>query len=69
MLDFLEIPAQYELLVNLVFLACTGYIAWHGIRYRDEEGKSDFVRLLFGSIAGFFFFGVLAQDVLGLITF
>jgi len=69
MLEFLEISPEHELIVNLVFLAATGYIAWHGIRYRDEEGRTDFVRLLFGSIAAFFFFGVLFQDVLGLIQF
>lgn len=69
MLDFLEIPAEYELIVNIIFLAVTGFIAWHGIRFRDAEGKTDFVRLLFGSIAAFFCFGVLAQDVLGIITF
>lgn len=69
MLNFLEIPDEYELLVNIVFMAITGFIAWHGIRYRDKDGKSDFVRLLFGCIAAFFCFGVLFQDVLGLITF
>jgi len=69
MLEFLEIPAEYELLVNLVFLACTGFIAWNGIRYRDENGDTDFVRLLFSCIAGLFFFAVLAQDVLGLVKF
>lgn len=64
-----EAAGDYELLVNLLFLAVTGFIAWHGIRYRDEEGKQDFVRLLFGCIASVFFFLVLFQDVLGLIDF
>ena len=40
-----------------------------GIRYRDEEGKTDFVRMLFGCIAATFFFLVLFQDVLGLVSF
>ncbi len=58
-----------EPLVNLLFLAVTGFIAWHGIRYRDAEGDSDFVRLLFGCIAAVFFFLVLFQDVLGIARF
>lgn len=58
-----------EPLVNLVFLIATGFIAVHGIRYRDKKGRTDFVRLLFGCIAAVFFFLVLFQDVLGLIQF
>ena len=64
-----EFAGEAEPLVNLIFLAVTGYIALHGIRFRDEEGNSDFVRLLFGCIAGVFFFMVLFQDVLGLVHF
>ena len=63
------IPEDYETLVNIVFLVATGAIAWHGIRYRDAEGKSDWVRLLFGCIAAVFFFLVLFQDVLKLAQF
>ncbi len=64
-----EFAGEAEPLVNLIFLAATGYIALHGIRYRDKEGKSDFVRLLFGCIAAVFFFMVLFQDVLGVVQF
>jgi len=64
-----EFAGSLEPLVNLVFLIVTGFIAVHGIRYRDAEGKSDFVRLLFGCIAAVFFFMVLVQDVLGLMQF
>ena len=64
-----EFAGEAEPLVNLIFLAATGYIALHGIRFRDEEGKSDFVRLLFGCIAAVFFFLVLFQDVLGVVRF
>lgn len=66
MFDF---AGQYEQLVNIVFLAVTGFIAWNGIRYRDEEGNTDFVRLLFGCIAAVFFCLVLFQDVLGVVRF
>ena len=54
---------------KILFLAVTGFIAWHGIRYRTEEGKMDVVRLLFGCIAATFFFLVLFQDVLGVVSF
>ena len=66
MFDF---AGQYEQLVNFIFLAVTAYIAVHGVRYRDEDGNTDFVRLLFGSIAAVFFFLVLFQDVLGIVRF
>ena len=64
-----EFAGAWELPINLLFLAVTGFIAWHGIRYRDAEGKTDFVRMLFGCIAATFFFLVLFQDVLGLVQF
>jgi hypothetical protein len=64
-----EFAGSLEPLVNLLFLAVTGFIAWHGIRYRDAEGDSDFVHLLFGCIAAVFFFLVLFQDVLGVARF
>lgn len=52
--------------INIIFLAVTGFVAYHGLTWRDEEGESDFVRLLFGAIALLFFFRVLLVDVLGL---
>jgi hypothetical protein len=64
-----EFAGSLEPLVNLIFLAVTGFIALHGIRYRDADGNTDFVRMLFGCIAAVFFFMVLVQDVLGLMQF
>lgn len=64
-----EPGSEWEEVVNLVFLAVTAAIAWHGIRYRDAEGNTDLVRLLFGCIAATFFFLVLFQDVLGILSF
>jgi len=64
MFDF---TGEYENAVNFIFLAATGMIAWHAIRFRDAAGNSDFVRLLFGCIAAVFFFLVLFRDVLGVI--
>lgn len=67
MTDFLDLPQQLEPLVNLVFLLATGAVALHGLRFRDEDGNSDWVRLLFACIAAVFFFAVLFQDVLGVV--
>ncbi len=53
----------------MIFLVVTGLIAWHGISFRDSEGNTDFVRMLFGCIAAVFFFMVLFQDVLGVVRF
>ena len=64
-----EFTGEWETPINILFLAVTGFITWHGIRYRDEDGKTDFVRLLFGCIAATFFFLVLFQDVLGVLSF
>jgi len=64
-----EFTGEYEQLVNAIFLAVTAFIAWNGIRYRDAEGNSDFVRMLFGCIAAVFFCLVLFQDVLGVVRF
>ena len=64
-----EFTGEWETPINYLFLAVTAFIAWHGITYRDKEGKSDFVRILFGCIDATFFFLVLFQDVLGLVRF
>ena len=64
-----EVSPEVRTLLNIIFLAITGAIAYHGIRYRDEEGNTDIVRLLFGCIAATFFFLVLFQDVLGVVRF
>ena len=64
-----EFAGEWETPINYIFLAVTAFIAWHGISYRDKEGKSDFVRILFGCIAATFFFLVLFQDVLVVVQF
>jgi len=52
------------LAINILLLVGTGIIAFHGLTWRDEEGNSDWVRLLFGCIALIFFFRFLLSDVL-----
>jgi hypothetical protein len=64
-----EFAGEWETPINYLFLAVTAIIAWQGITFRTEEGKSDVVRLLFGCIAAVFFMLVLFQDVLGVVRF
>ncbi|MDX1541110.1 MAG: hypothetical protein R3349_06865 [Geminicoccaceae bacterium] len=55
-----------EALVNWIFVAVTGIIAWHGLTYRDADGERDLVRTLFGCIALLFCLRVLFVDVFDL---
>ena len=64
MFDF--IPQEYEKLVNIIFLAITALIAHHALTYKNSDGKKDFVRLFFGSIAAVYFILVLFKNILGL---
>ena len=64
-----SVSSEIEALVDIVFLVVTGLIAYNGVRYRDAQGNSDFVRLLFGCIAAMFFFLILFRDVLDLFLF
>ena len=59
MFDF--IPQEYEKLVNIIFLIITALIAHHALTYRNEDGKKDFVRLFFGSIAAVYFFFISSK--------
>ena len=63
------IPEAWETPVNIAFLIAMLVVAWTGIRYRDADGNSDIVRLLFGSIAATYFFLVLLTDILGIALF
>lgn len=58
---------ETETLLNMFFLIVTGAVAYHGLTYRDADGNSDTVRLLFGCIALLFFFRVLFVDVMKVI--
>jgi len=62
MFDF--IPQEYEKLVNIIFLVITALIAHHALTYKNDEGKKDFVRLFFGSIAAVYFILFFIKNVL-----
>ena len=64
-----EFAGDWERPINYIFLVVTAIIAIHAIRYRDDDGKADFIRLLFGCIAAVFFILVLFQDVLKVVRF
>lgn len=64
-----EFAGNWEMPINIAFLAVTGVIAWKGIRTRNPDGSADYVHLLFGCIAAVFFLLVLFQDVLGIVRF
>ena len=63
------ISEAWETPINIVFLIAMVIVAWTGIRYRDANGNTDIVRLLFGSIAATYFFLVLLTDFLGIALF
>ncbi len=67
MFDF--IGPEWQNPVNYLFLVVTAIVAIHAIRFRDPEGKPDYIRLLFGCIAAVFFLLVLLQDVLKVTRF
>ena len=50
-----------------VFVIVTAAIAIHGLTYRDLNGESNFVHLLFGCIALLFCLRVLFVDIFKLI--
>jgi hypothetical protein len=51
-------------MLDWVFVLVTGFIAYHGLTYRDEEGESDIGHLLFGAIALLFCLRTLFVDIL-----
>ncbi len=58
---------EFETLKNLFLIAVTGFIAYHGITYRDENGEMEFGHLLFGCIALLFCLRFLFVDLMQLL--
>jgi hypothetical protein len=50
--------------IDWIFLLVTGFIAYHGLTFRNADGENDIGHLLFGSIALLFFMRVLFVDIL-----
>ena len=51
-------------LVDIIFVAVTGFVAWHGLTFRDKNGESEWVHMLFGAIALLYCLWVLFHDLL-----
>ncbi|MCB1857298.1 MAG: hypothetical protein KDI63_03455 [Gammaproteobacteria bacterium] len=51
-------------LIDWAFLLVTGFISYHALTHRNEDGENDIGHLLFGAIALLFFFRVLMVDIL-----
>jgi hypothetical protein len=54
-------------MIDWVFLLVTGFIAYHALTHRNEDGGNDLGHMLFGAIALLFFMRVLLVDILGLL--
>ena len=50
-------------MLDYVFVAVTGVIAYHGLTYKNADGDTDFGHLLFGAIALLFCIRVLLVDI------
>lgn len=55
---------EFETLKNILLIGVTGFVAYHGITYRDENGDSEWGHLLFGCIALLFCLRFFFVDVL-----
>ena len=56
-------------MLDWVFVIVTGFIAYHGLTFRDENGDKEWVHLLFGCIALLFCVAVLFSDILDVPVF
>lgn len=54
-------------MIDWIFVIVTGFIAYHGITYRDKNGETEIVHLLFGCIALLYCMRVLFVDILDLL--
>ena len=59
----IDVPQEYEGLVNIIFLIVTAIIAYHGLTYRNKDGESNWVHLLFGCIAAVFLISLLFKNL------
>ncbi len=50
-------------LLDIVFVLVTGFVAYHGLTHRNEDGENDIGHMLFGAIALLFCLRVLFVDI------
>lgn len=51
-------------MLDWIFLGITGFVAYHALSQRNEDGENDIGHMLFGAIALLFFARVLLVDIL-----
>ena len=56
---------NYKVL-DWIFLGITGFVGYHALTHRNEDGENDIGHMLFGSIALLFFARVLLVDILNI---
>ena len=54
-------------MLDWIFVLVTGFIAYHGLTYRDDNGETEIGHLLFGAIAMLFCVRVLFVDIIGIV--
>lgn len=54
-------------MIDYIFVLITGFIAYHGLTYHNEDGENDIGHMLFGSIALLFCVRVVFVDIFKLI--
>ncbi len=52
---------------DILFVLVTGFVAYHGLTYRNDDGENDIGHMLFGAIALLFCLRVLFVDILKVI--
>lgn len=56
-----------EFWIDVIFTLVTGAVAWHGITFRDKDGNTEWVHLLFGCIALMYCLYSLFHNLLGVV--
>ena len=54
-------------MLDWIFVLVTGFIDYHGLTYRDDNGETEIGPLLFGAIAMLFCVRVLFVDIIGIV--
>ncbi len=55
---------MHDSFIDWAFLLITGFVAYHALTHRNEDGENDIGHQLFGAIALLFFARVLVVDLL-----
>ncbi len=62
--DVFSIAYRNYKVLDWIFLGITGFVGYHALTHRNEDGENDIGHMLFGAIALLFFARVLLVDIL-----